>query len=67
MHKKIYSSKVFKKLLDERKVSVYRISKDTGIAVSTLSNWKNEHYEPKVDKVMKIADYFGVPITYFYE
>ena len=67
MHKKIYSSKMFRKLLEERGVSAYRISKETGLDVSTLSNWKNEHYEPKVDKIKKVADYFGVPITYFYE
>lgn len=62
-----HSSNVFKKLLEEKKVSAYRVSKETGIDISTLSNWRNEHYEPKFDKMRKIADFFGVPVTDFYK
>ena len=57
----------FETLLKERGVTAYRVSKDTGIDVATMSNWKHGNYVPKVDKIKKIADYFGVPLTYFYE
>lgn len=52
-------------LRDSRGVSDYRVAQDTGIAASTLSDWKNGLYVPKVDKLMLIAKYFEVPIEYF--
>lgn len=55
----------FEKLLSERNVSAYQVSKETGIASATLTEWKNGTYTPKVDKLMKIAEFFGVPLEYF--
>lgn len=55
----------FAKLLEERGLTAYRVSKDTGIATATLTEWKNGTYTPKVDKLMILADYFGVPIEFF--
>lgn len=55
----------FEKLLIERNVSAYQVSKETGIASATLTEWKNGTYTPKVDKLMKIAEFFGVPLEYF--
>ena len=55
----------FQKLLDERGVTAYKVSKETGIATATLTEWKNGTYTPKVDKLMLIAKYFGVPIEFF--
>ena len=57
----------YEKLKDKLGVTDYQVSKATGIAPSTLSNWKNGYYKPKIDKLMKIAEYFGVPISYFLE
>lgn len=57
----------FAKLLDEHNVTAYQVSKATGIASSTFYEWRDGRYEPKVEKVKKIADYFNVPLTYFYE
>lgn len=57
----------FAKLLDERHVTAYQVSKATGIASSTFYEWRDGRYEPKVEKIKKIAKYFGVPLTYFYE
>lgn len=56
----------FKKLCEASGVTPYRVAKDCGIASSTLSEWKKGKYNPKGDKVKKIADYFGVPMDYFY-
>lgn len=55
----------FAKLLEDRDLTAYRVSKDTGIATSTLTEWKNGTYTPKVDKLMVLANYFDVPIEYF--
>lgn len=62
----------FKKLCEEKKVTPYHVSKETGVATATLSSWKQFSdgaggYTPKVDKIKKIADYFGVTLDYFME
>ncbi|GLB30963.1 transcriptional regulator [Lacrimispora amygdalina] len=55
---------IFVKLLDERGVTAYKVSKATGIAGSTFTDWKTGRSTPKQDKLQKIADYFGVSIEY---
>ena len=57
----------FEKLINDNGVTPYEVSKSTGISTATLSNWKAGRYVPKVDKLKKIADYFGVPLEYFLE
>lgn len=54
--------KKFKQLLEERNITAYRVWKDTGIPQSTLSDWKSGRSTPKVDKLIKIANYFEVPL-----
>lgn len=56
---------LFEKLLNERGVTAYRVSKETGIGASTFTDWKNGRSDPKIDKLQKIADYFQVDVTYF--
>ena len=55
----------FAELCKERHVTPADVSRGTGIATATLTSWKKGRYTPKQDKLQKIADYFGVPITYF--
>lgn len=55
----------FSRLLQDYNVTAYKVSKETGISQQTLSDWKNGKSQPKTDKLQKIADYFGVPLTYF--
>lgn len=57
----------FEKLLRDRNITAYQVAKDTGIATSTLTEWKNGTYQPKIEKISKIAKYFNVPIEYFLE
>ena len=57
----------FAKLLENKGVSAYRVSKETGISQTSLSQWKSGQYELKADKLQKIADYFNVPLSYFYD
>lgn len=55
----------YAKLRDEKGVTDYEVSKNTGISTSTLTNWKYGRYTPKIEKIKLIADYFNVSIEYF--
>lgn len=52
-------------LRDEAGVTDYKVSEDTGITKSTFSDWKSGRSNPKLEKLGKLASYFGVPIEYF--
>lgn len=54
----------FQNLLDKYGVTAYKVAKETGVTTATLTNWKHGKYTPKPDKLQKIADYFGVPLSY---
>ena len=57
----------FEQLVKERGITAYRVAKDVGLAPTVFSDWKSGKSNPKVDKLKKIADYFGVTIEYFLE
>ena len=57
---------VFVELCERKGVTPYKVSKETGIARSSLSDWKNGKSKPKADKIKLLADYFGVPVDAFY-
>jgi len=59
--------KKYVQLRDSLGVTDYRVASDTGIPKSTFSDWKSGRSEPKVDKLQKLANYFGVSIEYFLE
>lgn len=54
----------FQRLLDKYGVTAYKVAKETGVTTATLTNWKKGKYTPKPEKLQKIADYFGVPLSY---
>lgn len=56
--------KIFEKLAAAKGVTPYFVSKETGVAVATLSAWKQGRYHPKDDKLERIADFFDVPLAY---
>lgn len=55
---------IFSQLLQKYGITPYKVSKETGVSQSTLSDWKRGVSTPKQDKLQKIADYFGVTIDY---
>lgn len=55
---------IFSKLLQKYGITPYKVSKETGISQSTLSDWKRGISTPKTDNMKKIADYFGVSVEY---
>lgn len=52
----------YAKLRDEKGLTDYAVAQALGISPSTLSDWKNERYTPKVDKLKAIAELFEVSI-----
>ena len=59
--------KKFAELLEKTNKTAYQVAQETGVPQSTLSDWKNSRSSPKVDKLKKLAEYFGVSIEYFLE
>lgn len=57
--------KVFETLLEKNNETPYKVAKETGVSTATLTEWKKGTYEPKIEKLMLIADHFGVPVTVF--
>ena len=55
---------IFQKLCDERGIKPATVAKETGIATSTLTDWKHGRYVPKPKKLQQIADFFGVSVEY---
>ncbi len=55
---------IFEELCEKFRVTPYRVCKETGISTGTISNWKAGRYTPKGDKLIKIAEYFGVSLEY---
>lgn len=54
-------------LRDSKNITDYKVALDTGITRSTFTDWKSGRSEPKIDKLKRLADYFGVPLEYFLE
>lgn len=54
----------FYEIISKKGITPYSISKNVGIATSTLSDWKNGKSMPKSDKIKKIADYIGADADY---
>ncbi len=52
----------FEQLLQMNGTTVYRVSKATGIAPSTFSDWKSGRSAPKADKLVRIAAYFHMSL-----
>lgn len=57
----------FRQLIKDRGITPYRVAKDTGISQVTLTDWKKGRSTPKVDKLIKITNYLGVPLEEFLE
>ena len=47
-------------LCEARNISVRRLERETGIGNGVIAEWKQRH--PRVDKLLAVADYFGVTL-----
>lgn len=52
----------FEQLLQMHGTTVYRVAKETGIAPSTFTDWKNGRSTPKADKLVRIAAHFRLSL-----
>ena len=55
---------IFEELLREKGCKAADVAKATNIHPSTFSDWKKGKSVPKQDKMLKIANFFGVPVEY---
>lgn len=49
-------------LRDKKGLTDYQVAKESGIAFSTIYDWKANRSTPKADKLMKIAKVLGVKV-----
>ena len=52
----------YEKCRDKKQMTDYAVSQASGVATATLTNWKQGVYEPKIDKLLKIAAVLDVPL-----
>ena len=52
------------RLCRERGISISRLERDLGIGNATIRNWNVS--SPTVDKLKRVADYFGVTLDELY-
>ena len=52
------------KLVKEKGTTFYAVAKELGLANSLFSDWKSGKSMPKTDKLLLIAEHFGVPVQY---
>ena len=55
------------KLIQDKGITAYKLSKDTGISEALISNWKTGRQLPKYDSIVLLCDYFGVSADYLLE
>ena len=55
---------LFCKLCTEKGVAPTRAALDIGLSKSTPTAWKKRQLTPQGDTLNKIADYFGVSVSY---
>ena len=55
---------IYERLRDINGLTDYKVAKDLGFSRTTFVSWRAGKYTPKLDKLKKIADYFGVSVDY---
>jgi ABC-type Mn2+/Zn2+ transport system ATPase subunit len=55
---------IFESLLREKGITAYKISKETGVTQTALSNWKRGKSTPNARNLQKLADYLEVSLDY---
>lgn len=55
-----------RRLLDSEKKTITEVAKELGVNRNTIYSWGNATY-PKIDQLIKFAQVYNVPISYFFE
>lgn len=53
--------KKIEELCKEKKITIAALEKTCGFGNGTIRGWKNS--SPTVDKIVKVADFFEVPLS----
>ena len=51
-------------IMEERSLTTYRVSKDTGISGSLLGYYRSGRNDPSSENLLKLAEYFDVSVDY---
>ena len=62
---RIESYQRVEKLVNDKGITFYVLAKELNFTRSLFSDWKSGRAMPKTDKLIKIAEYFGVTVDYF--
>ena len=57
----------FAQLLAVHGITANTVAKAAHVNASTFTDWKQGKSQPKLEKLQKMADYFNVPVSYFYD
>lgn len=59
---------VIKEIADQKGISIYRIEKDCGMSNGIIAKWgKTAQQSPKVNNLIKVAEYLETPLETFLE
>lgn len=58
----MYTVNIIKALAKEKNMSVYELEEQLGFGKNTIYQWS--HRTPSVERVRKVADFFGVSLDY---
>lgn len=62
-YKKSYSK--FEGILSRKSITPYRVATDLDISPMILSDWKANKSKPRLDTMVKIANYLNEPVENF--
>ena len=57
-------SQTLDKLMTDKKISAYKISKETGVSDRLIGYWRNGEKMPSAENLLTIANYFGISVDY---
>ena len=54
---------IFKRICNEKGLTPTAVGRAVGVSSATLAAWKSGEYTPKFEKIKKLADYLGIPVS----
>lgn len=55
---------IFVEILQSKKITAYKVAKETGISQGLMNEYKNGVKLPSLDNLIKIADYLDCSVDY---
>ena len=55
---------IFEKIMKEKGLRYADVARGAGVHYSIITDWKAGRTTPKIDKLQRIADFFGVSVNY---